>query len=118
MAMTTSSSIKVKAQVGAGAEPSLLTHDARFDGVFFASISTTRIYCRTVCAARTPRLDRCTFYPSAAAAEGAGYRPCLRCRPELAPGLSRLDSTRRTGWPRTPPPGSRLGRWPRGVWSA
>ena len=95
MAMTTSSSIKVKAQVGAGAEPSLLTHDARFDGVFFVGISTTRIYCRTVCAARTPRLDRCTFYPSAAAAEGAGYRPCLRCRPELAPGLSRLDSADR-----------------------
>lgn len=73
----------------------LLTHDARFDGVFFVGISTTRIYCRTVCTARTPRLDRCTFYPSAAAAEGAGYRPCLRCRPELAPSLSRLDSAGR-----------------------
>lgn len=70
----------------------LLTHDARFDGVFFVGVSTTRIYCRTVCTARTPRPDRCTFFPSAAAAERAGFRPCLRCRPELAPGLSRLDS--------------------------
>ena len=70
----------------------VLTHDARFDGVFFVGVSTTRIYCRTVCTARTPRPDRCTFYPSAASAERAGYRPCLRCRPELAPGLSRLDS--------------------------
>jgi len=70
----------------------LLTHDARFDGVFFVGVSTTRIYCRPVCTARTPRPDRCTFYASAAAAERAGFRPCLRCRPELAPGLSRLDS--------------------------
>lgn len=70
----------------------LLTHDARFDGVFFVGVSTTRIYCRTVCTARTPRPDRCTFYPSAAAAERAGFRPCLRCRPELAPGSARLDA--------------------------
>lgn len=70
----------------------LLTHDARFDGVFFVGVSTTRIYCRTVCTARTPRPDRCTFYPSAAAAERAGFRPCLRCRPELAPGQARIDS--------------------------
>ena len=70
----------------------LLTHDARFDGVFFVGVSTTRIYCRTVCTARTPRPDRCTFFPSAAAAERAGFRPCLRCRPELAPGAARLDS--------------------------
>ena len=70
----------------------LLTHDARFDGVFFVGVSTTRIYCRTVCTARTPRPDRCTFYPSAAAAERAGFRPCLRCRPELAPGSARIDS--------------------------
>jgi len=70
----------------------LLTHDARFDGVFFVGVSTTRIYCRTICTARTPRPDRCTFYPSAAAAEQAGYRPCLRCRPEMAPGLAPLDA--------------------------
>ena len=70
----------------------LLTHDARFDGAFFVGVSTTGIYCRTVCTARTPRRDRCAFYPSAAAAELAGFRPCLRCRPELAPGLARVDS--------------------------
>ena len=54
MVITISSSIKVKAQVGAGAVPSLLTHDARFDGVFFVGISTTRIYCRTVTLGDTP----------------------------------------------------------------
>ena len=73
----------------------LLTHDARFDGAFFVGVSTTGIYCRTVCTARTPRRDRCAFYPSAAAAEKAGFRPCLRCRPELAPGLARVDSVGR-----------------------
>ena len=73
----------------------LLTHDARFDGAFFVGVSTTGIYCRTVCTARTPRRDRCAFYQSAAAAERAGFRPCLRCRPELAPGLARVDSVGR-----------------------
>jgi AraC family transcriptional regulator of adaptative response / DNA-3-methyladenine glycosylase II len=70
----------------------LLSHDTRFDGAFFVGVSTTKIYCRTVCPARTPHRDNCTFYPSAAAAENAGYRPCLRCRPELAPGNARIDS--------------------------
>jgi AraC family transcriptional regulator of adaptative response / DNA-3-methyladenine glycosylase II len=73
----------------------VVTHDARFDGAFFVGVSTTGIYCRTVCPAKTPRRDRCTFYPSAAAAEQAGYRPCLRCRPELAPGNARIDSASR-----------------------
>ena len=73
----------------------LLTHDARFDGAFFVGVSTTKIYCRTVCTARTPRPERCTFYPSAAAAERAGYRPCLRCRPELAPGPASVDASDR-----------------------
>jgi AraC family transcriptional regulator of adaptative response / DNA-3-methyladenine glycosylase II len=71
------------------------TRDARFDGVFFVGVSTTRIYCRPVCPARTPGRDRCTFYPSAAAAEQAGFRPCLRCRPELAPGNARIDAVGR-----------------------
>lgn len=70
----------------------LLTHDARFDGAFFVGVSSTRIYCRTVCTAKTPKPENCTFYPSAAAAEAAGYRPCLRCRPELAPGLAQIDA--------------------------
>ncbi len=69
--------------------------DARFDGVFFVGVSTTGIYCRPVCTVRTPGRDRCTFYPNAASAEAAGYRPCLRCRPELAPGRAPVDSVRR-----------------------
>jgi AraC family transcriptional regulator, regulatory protein of adaptative response / DNA-3-methyladenine glycosylase II len=70
----------------------VLTHDARFDGVFFVGVSTTRIYCRTVCRAKTPQRKNCTFYPSAAAAEQLGFRPCLLCRPELAPGHARMDA--------------------------
>lgn len=70
-------------------------HDSRFDGVFFVGVSTTRIYCRPVCRVRMPRADRCSFYPSAASAEQAGYRPCLRCRPELAPGNGTVDAVKR-----------------------
>jgi AraC family transcriptional regulator of adaptative response / DNA-3-methyladenine glycosylase II len=73
----------------------LLTHDRRFDGVFFVGVSSTRIYCRTVCTAKTPKVGNCTFYRSAAAAERAGYRPCLRCRPELAPGSAQVDAVDR-----------------------
>ncbi len=69
------------------------SHDARFDGRFFVAVRTTRIYCRPVCRVRLPRQENCHFYPSAAAAEGAGFRPCLRCRPELAPGWAAIDST-------------------------
>ncbi|MBC7983116.1 MAG: adenosine deaminase, partial [Candidatus Obscuribacterales bacterium] len=69
--------------------------DARFDGVFFIGVSTTGIYCRPVCTVRTPGRDRCTYYRNAASAEAAGYRPCLRCRPELAPGLAPVDAVRR-----------------------
>lgn len=73
----------------------MTTHDSRFDGRFFVGVSTTSIYCRPICRVKLPKADRCTFYPSAAAAEQAGYRPCLRCRPELAPGLSREDAVAR-----------------------
>ncbi|MCP3918082.1 MAG: helix-turn-helix domain-containing protein [bacterium] len=66
----------------------LLANDTRFDGMFFVGISTTGIYCRPVCPARKARRKSCTFFPTAAAAEEAGYRPCLRCRPELAPTTS------------------------------
>jgi AraC family transcriptional regulator of adaptative response / DNA-3-methyladenine glycosylase II len=62
------------------------TRDSRFDGVFFTGVRTTGIYCRPVCPARTPRESSCTFFATAAAAESAGFRACLRCRPELAPG--------------------------------
>jgi AraC family transcriptional regulator of adaptative response / DNA-3-methyladenine glycosylase II len=73
----------------------LRTHDARFDGRFFVGVGTTRIYCRPVCTARTPHRENCRFFPSAAAAEAEGFRPCLRCRPELAPGYAAVDANRR-----------------------
>jgi AraC family transcriptional regulator of adaptative response / DNA-3-methyladenine glycosylase II len=73
----------------------LRSHDARFDGRFFVGVATTGIYCRPVCPARTPRSTSCRFFPSAAAAEAGGFRPCLRCRPELAPGFAVVDATRR-----------------------
>lgn len=63
----------------------VLTRDVRFDGRFFGCVKTTGIYCRPVCPARTPKRENCTFHPSAAAAESAGFRACLRCRPETAP---------------------------------
>lgn len=66
--------------------------DARFDGRFFVGVSSTGIYCRPVCPAKLPKEDNCTFYESAAAAEKAGFRPCLLCRPELAPGAAPIDS--------------------------
>lgn len=62
------------------------TRDARFDGRFFVAVRTTGIYCRPVCPAPEPKLENCTFVPSAAAAHELGYRPCLRCRPETSPG--------------------------------
>ena len=69
----------------------LASHDARFDGRFFVGVRTTGIYCRPVCRVRLPKRENCRFYPSAAAAEQAGHRPCLRCRPELAPGWAPVD---------------------------
>jgi AraC family transcriptional regulator of adaptative response / DNA-3-methyladenine glycosylase II len=71
----------------------LATHDARFDGRFFVGVRSTRIYCRPVCAVRLPRRENCRFFRSAAAAEVEGFRPCLRCRPELAPGLAIVDAS-------------------------
>ncbi|MEO8670452.1 MAG: AlkA N-terminal domain-containing protein [Tahibacter sp.] len=59
--------------------------DARFDGLFFTAVRSTRIYCRPVCPAPTPKRSNIVYYATAAAATAAGYRPCLRCRPELSP---------------------------------
>jgi AraC family transcriptional regulator of adaptative response / DNA-3-methyladenine glycosylase II len=70
--------------------------DASFDGLFFVAVKTTGIYCRPVCPARMPRRENITFYPSAAAAERAGYRPCLRCRPETAPFCPAWKGSRTT----------------------
>ena len=66
-------------------EQARLSRDPRFDGLFFTGVSSTRIYCRPVCPAPAPKPQNVRYYPSAAAAEAAGYRPCLRCRPELSP---------------------------------
>jgi AraC family transcriptional regulator of adaptative response / DNA-3-methyladenine glycosylase II len=64
----------------------LRTRDARFDGRFYTAVRSTGVYCRPICPARTPRRENCLFLPCAAAAQEAGYRPCLRCRPEASPG--------------------------------
>jgi AraC family transcriptional regulator, regulatory protein of adaptative response / DNA-3-methyladenine glycosylase II len=73
----------------------VLTRDSRFDGHFFVAVKSTGIYCRPICRSKRPALERCEFYRLAAAAEVAGFRPCLRCRPELAPGKSPSDSADR-----------------------
>ena len=67
-------------------EQARLSRDARFDGLFFTAVSSTGIYCRPVCPAPSPKRENIRYYANAAAAEAAGFRPCLRCRPELAPG--------------------------------
>jgi AraC family transcriptional regulator of adaptative response / DNA-3-methyladenine glycosylase II len=69
--------------------------DPRFDGVFFVGITTTRIYCRPICPARVSHPERRRLFASAALAERDGYRPCLRCRPELAPGSATVDARTR-----------------------
>ena len=69
--------------------------DRRFDGRFYVAVSSTGIYCRPICPVRPPKRENMQFYSSAAAAEGAGFRPCLRCRPERAPGLAQVDATSR-----------------------
>lgn len=70
--------------------------DARFDGQVFTGVKTTGIYCRPVCPARTPLAENVVFYPSAAAAQAAGLRPCLRCRPEASPDLAAWRGTSNT----------------------
>lgn len=72
----------------------LRSKDARFDGKFFVGVSSTGIYCRSVCKAKLPKRANCTFFETAAQAEAAGYRPCLQCRPESAPGMAPVDSER------------------------
>lgn len=74
----------------------LRTRDRRFDGRFFVAVRSTRIYCRPVCTVRPPKFENCSFLSTAAACEQAGYRPCLRCRPELAPGtIAPVDAVSR-----------------------
>jgi AraC family transcriptional regulator, regulatory protein of adaptative response / methylated-DNA-[protein]-cysteine methyltransferase len=70
--------------------------DPTYDGLVFVAVKTTGVYCRPVCPARTPHPRNVRFYASAAAAEGAGFRPCLRCRPETAPFCPAWKGTRTT----------------------
>ena len=63
-----------------------IARDARFDGAFYTGVKTTRIYCRPTCPVKPAKSKNVVFFPTAAAAERAGFRPCLRCRPEAAPG--------------------------------
>jgi AraC family transcriptional regulator, regulatory protein of adaptative response / DNA-3-methyladenine glycosylase II len=72
------------------------TRDARFDGRLFVGVKTTGIYCRPICPARTPKFENVSFYASAAAAQEAGFRPCLRCRPEISPELAFWRGTSNT----------------------
>src|SRR5215467_1707566 len=72
------------------------SRDARFDGLIFVGVSSTGIYCRPICPARTPKLENCHYFGSAAAAQDAGYRPCLRCRPEIAPDMASWRGTSNT----------------------
>src|SRR4051812_32211673 len=74
----------------------LQSRDPRFDGLLYVAVKSTGIYCRTVCPARTAKRENVTFYGSAAAAQEAGYRPCLRCRPETAPELASWRGTSNT----------------------
>ncbi len=71
----------------------LTARDARFDGCLFVGVTSTGVYCRPVCRVRTPRRENCRFFQSPAQAEAAAFRPCMKCRPEIAPGLSHTDSS-------------------------
>ena len=73
----------------------LSARDSRFDGVFFVGVTSTGVYCRPICPAKTPRQTNCRFFASPQEAEHAGFRPCLRCRPELAPGSAPVDDAQR-----------------------
>jgi AraC family transcriptional regulator, regulatory protein of adaptative response / DNA-3-methyladenine glycosylase II len=73
----------------------LAARDPRFDGVFFVGVTSTGIYCRPICPVRTPKQSNCRFFDTVQETEQAGFRPCLRCRPELAPGSAPVDDSQR-----------------------
>jgi AraC family transcriptional regulator of adaptative response / DNA-3-methyladenine glycosylase II len=70
--------------------PALLARDARFDGRWFVGVTSTGVYCRPICRVRTPKQENCRFFGSAAQAEARAFRPCLKCRPELAPRVNEV----------------------------
>lgn len=80
---------------GTVAYRAMTSRDPRFDGVFFVGVTSTGIYCRPICPVKTPQQKNCRFFESAEAAEKAAFRPCLRCRPELAPGNAPVDNAHR-----------------------
>ena len=80
----------------AACERARIARDRRFDGRFFVGVRTTGIYCRPICPANLPKKENVCFFPSAAAAGEAGFRPCLRCRPECAPGTPAWAGTSTT----------------------
>ena len=73
----------------------LASRDPRFDGLFFVGVTSTDVYCRPICPARRPKPSNCRFFNTPQEAEQAGFRPCLRCRPELAPGSAPVDDAQR-----------------------
>jgi AraC family transcriptional regulator of adaptative response / DNA-3-methyladenine glycosylase II len=73
----------------------LTARDARFDGVFFVGVTSTGVYCRPICRVKTPKAANCRFFATPEQAEQDGFRPCLRCRPELAPGSAPVDDAQR-----------------------
>ena len=73
----------------------LKSRDPRFDGIFYVGVTSTGIYCRPICPVKVPKRENCRFFESAGAAEKATFRPCLRCRPELAPGHAPVDHAHR-----------------------
>ncbi|MDE2090904.1 MAG: DNA-3-methyladenine glycosylase 2 family protein [Gammaproteobacteria bacterium] len=77
-------------------EQARLTHDARFDGRFFVGVTSTGIYCRCICPAPAAKRQNVRYFPTSAAASTAGFRPCLRCRPETAPGTPAWNGTSAT----------------------
>jgi len=72
------------------------SHDIRYDGRLFVGVKSTGVYCRPICRVRAPKRENCTYYPSAVAAQAAGFRSCLRCRPETAPTLAAWNGTSTT----------------------
>ncbi len=76
----------------------LTARDARFDGRWFVGVTSTRVYCRPICRVRTPKRENCRFFETPAQAEASAFRPCLKCRPEIAPGAelpwSVMDASR------------------------
>jgi AraC family transcriptional regulator of adaptative response / DNA-3-methyladenine glycosylase II len=90
-----SDNLSAMTQDGTVLYKALTARDPRFDGIFFVGVTSTGIYCRPICPVKPPKEANCRFFHSAQEAEQAHYRPCLRCRPELAPGHAPVDDSQR-----------------------